>query len=134
MSKAIKFKNKNNEEVYPCPFYPIGSIYLSLNNTNPSTYFGGKWELIKDRFLIGAGNSYSASTTGGATTVTLKQENLPSRTMVRTSGSSGSACNINVSVSSGYSNHCLYDAGLTSDKSFSILPPYIAVYIWKRVS
>ena len=37
--------------------YPIGSIYLSINETNPSILSGiGKWELLKDRFLIGAGN------------------------------------------------------------------------------
>ena len=42
------------------------TIYLSLNDVNPSTYFGGTWVLIKDRFLIGAGNSYKAGTIGGS--------------------------------------------------------------------
>lgn len=46
MSKAIKFKNKNNEDIYPCPYMPIGSIYKATNNTNPNKYFGGTWTLI----------------------------------------------------------------------------------------
>ena len=66
MSKAIQFKNKSGEKIYPCPYYPVGSIYLSVNNTNPGTIFGGKWEQLKDRFIVGAGNSYSVNSTGGS--------------------------------------------------------------------
>jgi len=35
--------------------YPVGSIYMSVNNTSPATLFGGTWEQIKGRFLIGTG-------------------------------------------------------------------------------
>ena len=45
--------------------YPVGSIYLTVNDINPQTLFGGTWEQIKDRFLIGAGDLYIAGKTGG---------------------------------------------------------------------
>lgn len=54
MSKSIQLKDKNNNKYYPHPYYPIGSIYLSINNTNPSTWFGGTWSLIaQGRTLVG---------------------------------------------------------------------------------
>lgn len=54
MSKSIQLKDKNNNKYYPHPYYPIGSIYLSVNNTNPSTWFGGTWSLIaQGRTLVG---------------------------------------------------------------------------------
>ncbi len=36
--------------------YPVGSIYMSVNNANPGTLFGGTWEQIKGRFLLGTGD------------------------------------------------------------------------------
>lgn len=38
--------------------YPIGSIYMSVNSTNPSTLFGGTWEQIEDRFLLACGTKH----------------------------------------------------------------------------
>ena len=35
MSKGIRFKNKNNEHIYPCAYMPVGAIYKSTSNTNP---------------------------------------------------------------------------------------------------
>ena len=60
--------------------YPVGSIYISYSSTSPATLFGGTWTQLKDRFLLGAGSSYTAAATGGAATVTLTTANLPSHT------------------------------------------------------
>lgn len=50
--------------------YPVGSIYISISSTSPSTLFSGTtWEQLKDRFLLGAGDTYSANATGGAASV-----------------------------------------------------------------
>ena len=46
MSKGIRFKNKNNEHIYPCAYMPVGAIYKSTSNTNPSTIFDGTWTLV----------------------------------------------------------------------------------------
>ena len=32
--------------------YPIGSVYISITNTNPSTMFGGTWELMGDGYQV----------------------------------------------------------------------------------
>ena len=46
--------------------YPVGSIYMSVNSTNPQTLFGGTWVQLQDRFLLGAGTTYSNGATGGS--------------------------------------------------------------------
>lgn len=60
--------------------YPVGSIYLSVNSTNPSTLFGGSWEQIKDCFLLACGDTYSSNTTGGEATHTLTTNEIPKHT------------------------------------------------------
>lgn len=60
--------------------YPVGSIYMSVNNVNPSTIFGGTWQQIKDKFLLASGDTYNNGTTGGSATNTLSTDNLPSHT------------------------------------------------------
>ena len=46
--------------------YPVGSIYMSVAGTNPGILFGGTWEQLQDRFLLGAGSTYSNGATGGS--------------------------------------------------------------------
>lgn len=60
--------------------YPVGAIYISVNSTSPGTLFGGSWERIQDRFLLSAGSSYSAGSTGGSATHTLTASEMPSHT------------------------------------------------------
>lgn len=61
-----------------CGFYKVGDIICTTSATDPSTYYGGTWAKIQDRFLIGAGNSYSAGGTGGGSSVTLSTSHMPS--------------------------------------------------------
>ena len=58
--------------------HPIGSLYWSSNSTDPGTLFGGTWAAIKDCFVWAKGDSDTVNATGGAKTVTLLTENLPS--------------------------------------------------------
>lgn len=53
-------------EGMPGRMRPVGSIYLSLDPTDPSKLFGGTWKRIEDVFLLAAGSIYSAGSTGGS--------------------------------------------------------------------
>ena len=50
--------------------YPVGSIYMSVNNVNPSTLFGGTWVQLQDAFLLGAGSTYSVNHVNDSTPTT----------------------------------------------------------------
>lgn len=67
--------------------YPVGSIYMSVNSTSPATLFGGTWSQLQNRFLLGAGSSYTAGNTGGAATVTLTTAQMPAHTHTFTGSS-----------------------------------------------
>ena len=56
--------------------WPIGSVYISVNSTDPSSLFGGKWEQLKDRFLLGCGTKTNG-TTGGEEFHTLNTNEMP---------------------------------------------------------
>lgn len=60
--------------------YPVGSIYMSVSNANPGTLFGGTWQQIQGKFLLGASTGHTAGSTGGAETVTLSVAQLPAHT------------------------------------------------------
>lgn len=57
--------------------YPIGSIYLSVNDVSPSVVFGGTWEKISDRFLLGSGEKKNGMT-GGEEYHALSVDEIPS--------------------------------------------------------
>lgn len=105
--------------------FPVGAIYISLTSTNPSKYFNGTWEQIKGKFLVGVDSSDTDFKTSGKTGGT-KDSLLQYVT-------SGYGMQINsmafadrlVVGKTGYSQEA-YDKGN--------LPPYIAVYMFKRVS
>lgn len=61
--------------------YPVGSIYMSVNPTNPNSLFGGTWEALdQGRVLIGAGAAHPAGETGGEETHVLTPDEMPEHT------------------------------------------------------
>lgn len=76
--KDFKYKNKSLLDM----FYPVGSIFLSANSTNPESYMGGKWTRFGNgRALVGVDETDSSfnvsSKTGGAKTHTLSKSEMP---------------------------------------------------------
>ena len=68
--------------------YPVGSVYISFDATNPSSLFGGTWTRLKDRMLMASGDVYSPGSTGGSASVTLTTSQIPSHThSISTNGS-----------------------------------------------
>ena len=75
---CTKFSNQLQE--FLLKVYPVGSIYISYNSTNPGTLFGGTWENYGNGRVLKGINSGTAGLTGGSDTVTLSTANLPAHT------------------------------------------------------
>lgn len=135
--------------------YPIGSVYISVNNTNPETALGfGTWTQIEDRFLLAAGSTYTGGDTGGAATVKLSKANLPAVSGTIAMHSQGVATNVH-DVTGCFSSELInknkYRSGGSevsgapsigrvnfsnggSGAAHNNMPPYLVVYIWKRTA
>jgi microcystin-dependent protein len=71
--------------------FPVGSVYITVTNTNPGTFLGGTWtQIAQGRTLIGVGtlgdDTYAAGDVGGAARVTLGINELPSHNHGGTTG------------------------------------------------
>lgn len=127
--------------------YPVGSIYMSINSASPQTLFGGTWEQLKDTFILAAGDTYAAGSTGGEATHTLTTSEIPNhrghiigmgggnlkaylKTSVLTSyGSTGRGW---TSSSGGEALPATTSTG--NGQAHNNMPPYLAVYMWKRTA
>ena len=100
MSASLMNSNLSLDKIYP-----IGSIYMNINSTNPTDLFGGIWEQIKERFMLGCGDSHSAGSTGGEFNHTLTVDEMPNHEHVQAGQTSDGMTNpvINVAQSGEYS-------------------------------
>lgn len=144
--------------------YPVGSIYMSVNNVSPSTFLGGEWEQIKDRFLLSAGDSYTAGSTGGSSTSkanvsvnnhTLSINQIPAHHHnIRAGYPNGSTTASGIDIveydqynkDRGFVNDMLGTSIMTDTggsqphnhgvtiKDHNNMPPYLTVYCWKRIA
>lgn len=128
--------------------YPVGAVYISANSTSPASLFGGTWERLKDRFLLGAGDSYAAGGTGGEAEHTLISNEIPAHYhnsyLLGFSGTVDAPAYYAVFNKTAYT----YNYGATTPNTIDVattisaggnqphnnMPPYLAVYMWKRVS
>lgn len=116
--------------------YPIGSIYLSTNSNSPSTFLGGTWERIQDKFLLASGSTYSAGSTGGEATHKLTIDEMPkhNHNAYLSGGSLASAAGrllYETAIGQEFYNSIKSAGG---DKPHNNMPPYLAVYVWKRTA
>lgn len=133
--------------------YPVGSIYFAVNDISPATLFGGTWERIKDVFLLTAGDTYAAGSTGGEASHKLTANEMPNHThnfnyVNNDRGVSWSSNAINdwgsaypsdaavdMQIGAGWSSTgYLTLIGTGGDQPHNNMPPYLAVYAWKRTA
>lgn len=122
-------------------YYPVGRIYFSTVNVSPASFMGGSWARIQDKFLLCAGTSYAAGTTGGEANVTLTVNQMPSHRH--------QAVGYNEAIPEGSGNflalgrrtsdspnvelqNAIETAG--GNQSHNNMPPYLAVYAWRRAA
>ena len=129
--------------------YPVGSIYISVNTTNPGSLFGGTWEQIKDRFILAAGGSYTVGSTGGEATHKLTVNEMPSHRHSLLKEAAHSEDNHTAGMSRATPNAYTAWANPKQDNNYywqsytefeggsaahNNMPPYLAVYMWKRTA
>lgn len=113
--------------------YPVGSIYMSVNSTSPATLFGVTWQRIQDRFLLCAGVTYAAGSTGGEAGHKLTVNEMPSHShglyASDMTGTSSNACRYGE-----YAQRTVQSKSTGGGEAHNNMPPYLAVYVWKRTA
>ena len=137
---ALKSQNSKIDSIWS-KIYPVGSIYMSANSTNPGTLFGGSWTQITGRFLLAAGGGYSAGATGGEATHKLTLAEIASHshsyvdsypTEAQGGGAYGYAGNNTLIVTESTRSRTTNAAG--SSAAHNNMPPYLVVYVWRRTT
>lgn len=134
--------------------YPVGAIYMSVNETNPEVLFGGTWKKIQNRFLLCSSSSYPAGSTGGEATHTLTASEMPSHNGHLSAGIADDVPHekgnykgyLNSSTMTAYGNigrgwnvhqgNEMHPASepVGGGQAHNNMPPYLAVYAWKRTA
>jgi hypothetical protein len=121
--------------------WPVGSIFISTSSTNPGTSLGfGTWSAFgagKVLISLDSGDTDfdTAEETGGSKTHTLSTAEIPAHTHTVPFGTSTGGSDL---PQEGASNDSLQttrtSSSVGSGTAFSVMNPYIAVYIFKRDS
>lgn len=146
----LKFKDNLLADL----IYPVGSIYMSANSVDPGTLFGGTWERVSGKFLLGADDTYTAGSTGGEAEHTLTVDEMPAHeghlySNFDNSGYADRGGDDNSyyvqSSASGYAKYADRPYKIVSGNELVMqgytrgggsphnnMPPYLAVFMWER--
>ena len=116
-------------------------MYCSSASTNPNSFIGGTWTQIKDKFILAAGDQYTAGSTGGEATHTLTVSEMPSHrhwmwqnpTAGRGAGNydgKGYVAQVSVTTAGGYA-YTNYEGGGNAHNN---MPPYVVYYCFERTA
>lgn len=124
--------------------YPVGCIYQSASSTSPASFLGGTWEQIKDRFILAAGDTYAAGSTGGEATHTLTVNEMPRHNHDHVmwyrdqkfglNGRGGDVGSLRLEFSSEDCTDGICTDFKGDSQPHNNLPPYLTAYIWRRIA
>lgn len=116
--------------------YPVGSICIFVNELNPNVLYGGTWEQIKDKFLLACGDIYNNGITGGEREHILTIDEMPSHahdTYGNPQGNTGYGIAQTNNGGMGSNTYCVtMPSG--GNQPHNNMPPYLTVYVWKRIA
>ena len=123
---------------------PIGSIIMGTGNnfatqTAVQAIYNGTWEQIKDVFLLAAGDSYIAGSTGGEATHTLTVNEMPKHShnlpVDKNYGEATTTERDRINLTSGIAYNNGYASNETgASQPHNNMPPYLTVYMWRRIA
>ena len=141
------YNQNNNVSITPKDIYnlyPIGSIYISVVNTNPKEYFGGTWQSFgSGQVLVGVDTAQTefntVMKTGGEKTHTLSVDEMPrhSHAVPGWLGSAQWAVGyiwLRAAAGEGNTQGANGTADTGGGQPHNNLQPYITVYMWRRVA
>lgn len=143
LRKEIDKENGETATIDPLQLMPVGYIYISSDPTSPAELFGGTWEALTDRVIVGAGGKYDVNSTGGAETHKLSKSEMPEHYHSIAVDKSGSghdfgAWSLIVNDFSSPTTAFKGSAGITgyagSSAAHNNMQPYIAKYMWERTA
>lgn len=119
--------------------HPVGSLYISENPTSPAELYGGTWERIEGKFIMGASDTYPAGSTGGSATHAQTVLEMAAHYHVFETWS-GEAGNMPYGPCGTRDGAALFGSNKLSIMSagggqpMDILNPYYSMCIWRRVA
>jgi hypothetical protein len=143
ISNNIKYIDKKISDLLNM-FYPVGSVYETMDSSfDPNKKWGGTWERIKGRVLVGVDENdrdfNTAEKTGGEKTHTLVVSELPQHTHAnyakRTNITINNSGNTHVTCHSSNSGATVGNSIGSTGKgvAHNNLQPYVTCFIWKRI-